>query len=160
MLTIQLITMGKAADKNLLAAAAEYEKRLSAFCRFSVVELPEEKLQEEKASPALIERALAKEGERILAATKGSVLVALTIEGQPLTSNALAEKLQRHAGAGDSRIAFVIGSSHGLAPAVKQAAAWQLSLSALTFPHELARLVLTEQIYRAFQILSGGKYHK
>ncbi len=161
MQTVTLIAVGKLNADYYAAAAADYVKRLSAYCRLRVVELPEEKIMEKSASPALIERALEKEGRAILAAVpKGSALTALCVEGVQCTSEALAEALAARAGSGAGDAVFVIGSSHGLADSVKRAAAQKLSMSKMTFPHQLARVMLLEQLYRAYSILNGGKYHK
>ena len=159
MLTIQLICMGKLKESYWREACAEYAKRLSAFCRFSILELPESRLPD-APSPAQIEAALRDEGEKILAAAGNAPLLTLCIEGKPLSSEQLAEKLNAMAVNGASRICFVIGSSFGLSDAVKRAAAFRLSMSSMTFPHQLARVMLCEQAYRAFQILNHGKYHK
>lgn len=138
----------------------EYEKRLQAFCRFTAIELAEESLQEKAASPRQVEAALEKEGSRLLAALpKKARLLALCVEGKPLASEAFSALLEGYAQEG-GELALAIGSSHGLAPAVKQAAQRKISLSAMTLPHQMARLLLTEQVYRAFQIQAGGRYHK
>lgn len=161
MQTITLIVLGKMNADYYAKAAAEYAKRLGAFCKLQIVELPEESIAEKNASPALIVRALEKEAKAILAAVpKGSALVALCIEGKQKTSEELAAFLQARALSGVGAIAFVIGSSHGIAPQVKQQAIAKLSMSKMTFPHQLARVMLLEQIYRAFSINAGSKYHK
>lgn len=113
------------------------------------------------ASPAVIGKALEKEARAILAAVpKGSGLAALCVEGKQKTSEELAAYLDERAGSGAGDVAFVIGSSHGLADSVKQTASLRLSMSKMTFPHQLARVMLLEQLYRAFSINHGGKYHK
>ena len=156
-----LICVGKLSADYFAAACREYEKRLGAYCRFRAVELPEERIDEKQASPATVEKALKKEGEAILAAVRrGSELVALCVEGKPCSSEQLAALLQSNALYGGGSITFVIGSSHGLHPVVKQAAAARLSISPMTFPHQLCRLILTEQIYRACTINAGKRYHK
>lgn len=161
MQSVTLIAVGKLNEVYFSAAAAEYQKRLSAFCRLRVVEIPEETIAEKSASPALIAKALEKEGNAILAAVpKGSALIALCVEGKMLSSEALAAELERRALSGGSGVTFVIGSSHGLSPRVKEAAALRLSMSPMTFPHKLARVMLLEQIYRAFSISAGTRYHK
>ena len=160
MQSCNLICVGKLSADYFAAGYREYEKRLSAFCNFRVVELPEEKIDEKQASPPLIAKALEKEGAAILSALpKASTLVALCIEGKPYSSEQLAGFLRERALYGKG-ISFVIGSSHGLSPAVKKAAEIQLSISPMTFPHQLCRLLLTEQIYRAYTINAGTKYHK
>lgn len=138
----------------------EYEKRLQAFCQFTAIELAEEPLQEKTASPKQVVVALEKEGGRLLAALpKKAKLVALCVEGKPVTSPEFATLLEGCAMEGEELV-LAIGSSHGLSPAVKQAAAHKISLSAMTLPHQMARLLLTEQVYRGFQICAGGRYHK
>lgn len=161
MQTVTILAPGRLNADYYAKAAAEYAKRLSAYCRLRVVELAEEPIAEKNASPAVIEKALEKEGKAILAAVpKGSCLVALCIEGGQKTSEELAEFFAARAQSGAGDVAFAIGSSHGLAECVKRAAALRLSMSRMTFPHQLARVMLLEQIYRAFSILHGGKYHK
>ena len=161
MMNLTVIAVGKLNAAYYRQAAAEYEKRLGAFCRVHVAELAEEPVAEKNAGPAVIERALEKEGRAILAAVpKGAALVALCVEGRQLSSEALARRLAEWAVTGVSCAAFAIGSSHGLSPQVKQAAALRLSMSEMTFPHQLARVMLLEQTYRAMKIAAGEKYHK
>lgn len=159
MFTVNLICVGKLKESYWREACAEYAKRLSAFCRFTIVELPESRLPD-NPSASQIETALRAEGEKILAAANGSPLFALCIEGKPVSSEQLAEKIGALAVNGASTLCFAIGSSYGLSDAVKRAAALRLSMSPMTFPHQLARVMLCEQTYRAFQILNHGKYHK
>lgn len=157
---ITILAVGKAGG-FYAEGVAEYQKRLGSLCRFEVLELAEEPLREKNATPAQVEAALQKEGARILAAVpKGAQLVALCVEGRQISSPAFAALLEETAASGAPAVAFAIGSSHGLAPQVKQAAGHRLSLGELTLPHQLARLVLTEQIYRALMIRSGSRYHK
>ena len=161
MQTITLIALGKLNADYYAKAAAEYAKRLSAYCRLNIVELPEEPIAEKNASPAVIGEALEKVARAILTAVpKGSSLAALCVEGKQKTSEELAAYLDERAGSGAGDVAFVIGSSHGLADSVKQTASLRLSMSKMTFPHQLARVMLLEQLYRAFSINHGGKYHK
>lgn len=158
---IDLICIGKLNAPYFAAGVAEYAKRLGGYCDFRIIELPEETVREKNASPAAIAKALDKEGDHILANLhKGAALVALCIEGKELSSEELAARIADAAQSGAGDMAFVIGSSHGLAPKVKQAAALRMSMSRMTFPHQLARLMLTEQLYRAFSINAGAKYHK
>ena len=158
MLNLTVIAVGRLNAAYYKQAAAEYEKRLSAFCKVHVIELAEEAIAEKNASPAVIEKALEK---AILAAVpKGAVLTALCVEGRQLSSEALAHRLSEWAVSGVSCAAFAIGSSHGLSPQVKQAAALRLSMSEMTFPHQLARVMLLEQLYRACCIHAGKRYHK
>ena len=161
MQNIDLICVGKLNAPYFAAGVAEYQKRLAAFCRFRIIELPEAPLPDKNASPAQIEKALEKEGKAILAAVrKGACLVALCVEGKQISSEELAAQIERQALSGAGDMAFVIGSSHGLAPAVKAAASARISLGRITLPHQLARLVLAEQLYRACTINAGMKYHK
>lgn len=161
MQSVTLIVIGKLGQKFLQEGCAEYQKRLSAFCDFKVVELSEETIHEKSASQAAIDKALDKEAERILAAVpKGAELCALCIEGKQISSEEMASYLNEKALSGSGSVAFVIGSSHGLSPIVKQKAAKRISMSKMTFPHQLARLLLCEQLYRAYTILTGIKYHK
>ena len=158
---ITLICVGKLGQEFLQKGCAEYAKRLGGFCDLKIVELPEELIREKSAGPAQIGKALEKEGERILAAVpKGASLAALCIEGKQISSEELAALLREKAGSGHADIAFVIGSSHGLSQRVKDQAQLRLSMSRMTFPHQLARLMLLEQIYRAASINAGTKYHK
>lgn len=157
---IKVIALGRAAG-FYADGVAEYQKRMGRHCRFELVELAEEPVDEAHASPALVAAALEKEGGRILAAVpKAARLVALCVEGKQQTSEEFSAFLADAALGGAPAVAFAIGSSHGLAPAVKRQAALRLSLSGLTLPHQLARLVLVEQIYRAMMIRAGSRYHK
>lgn len=161
MQNIDLICLGKLNAAYCAAGVAEYQKRLSAFCNFRIIELPEELIREKNASAAVIEKALDKEGTAILShVRKGATIVAMCVEGKLVSSEDLAAFVSERALQGAGDIAFVIGSSHGLSPKVKQAAALKFSMGRITLPHQLARLVLTEQIYRAFSINNGIKYHK
>lgn len=159
MMTVSLICIGKLKEKYWRDACAEYEKRLSAFCRFQIVELPESRLPD-TPSEAQKEAALEEEGKRILTAVGNAHLIALCIEGKEQSSERLASMVQELSIRGVSSLAFCIGSSFGLSPRVKQAAQLRLSFSPMTFPHQLARVMLCEQIYRVFQINTNGKYHK
>ena len=161
MQNIDLICLGKLNAAYCAAGVAEYQKRLSAFCNFRIIELPEELIREKNASAAVIEKALDREGTAILShVRKGAAIVAMCIEGKLVSSEDLAAFVSERALQGAGDIAFVIGSSHGLSPTVKEAAALNFSMGRITLPHQLARLVLTEQIYRAFSINNGIKYHK
>ncbi|MBM6920067.1 23S rRNA (pseudouridine(1915)-N(3))-methyltransferase RlmH [Phocea massiliensis] len=158
MLTIRIVCIGKLKESYLRDAQAEYAKRLGAFCKLEIVELSEYRLPD-KPSEAQIQKGLTEEGVQILAKLSG-VCVPLCIEGKTISSPALAEKIASFANCGESTITFVIGGSFGLSDEVKQRGAFKLSMSPMTFPHQLARIMLLEQVYRAFQIQSGGKYHK
>ncbi len=159
MRNIRLITVGKLKESYLSQGCAEYLKRLSAYAKVQVIELDETRLPE-RPSQAQIDAALAAEGEKILDKAKGSALIALCVEGDLLSSEQLAAKLDALEVQGNSAISLVIGSSFGLDEAVKKAAVLRLSFSRMTFPHQLMRLMLCEQLYRACSISAGGKYHK
>ena len=160
MLTITLIALGKLKESWLREAEAEYRKRLTAFCKFNIIELSPEALPSEP-SDAQVRAALDKEGARILAAVPhGAYTVAMCIEGAEQPSEQFSRELDRLAVSGHSSLVFIIGSSHGLSDEVKAFADAKLSMSRMTFPHQLARVMLLEQLYRAFQISTGGKYHK
>ena len=161
MQNIDLICIGKLNASYFAAGVAEYQKRLGGFCNFRIVELPEVTIADKNASERQIAKALEKEGEAILhAVRKGAYLVALCVEGKQISSEELAELLAQRAGSGAGDVAFVIGSSHGLDERVKRAAQARISLGRITLPHQLARLVMTEQLYRACTINAGMKYHK
>lgn len=155
---IQLIAVGKLKERWMHDGFAEYEKRLSRYCKFMLTELPESRLPDDP-NEAETAAALEQEGKAILQAARGKI-IALCIEGKPHSSEQLAAVLAQAGVTGDSAVSFVIGSSFGLSDAVKQRAGLRLSMSPMTFPHQLARVLLMEQIYRAFQINAGGKYHK
>ena len=160
MFEITLITVGKLKEKFYLAAAAEYEKRLRGFCCFKLLELPETRLPD-NPSPAEISAGLEKEAELILSKVpKGAWFCTLTPEGKLLSSEALANKLKDIKLMGKSCACFLIGSSFGIAPRVKENADFKLSMSPMTFPHHLARIMVLEQLYRAEAIQAGSKYHK
>ncbi len=160
MLDITVIAMGKLKERFYLDAAAEYEKRLKGYCQFKLLELPEIRLPE-NPSPADISAGLEKEADMIAAKIpKGSWLCVLTPEGKLLSSEALASKLKDVKVSGKSSLCFLIGSSFGMSPHLKEAADFKLSMSPMTFPHHLARIMVLEQIYRAEAIQAGSKYHK
>ncbi len=142
---INIVCVGKLKEEYLRSAAAEYLKRLSRFAKVSVIEIEEG-------------RTLKDESVSVMKALKGYV-IALCVEGEKLSSEAFSEKLGTLADRGEE-ITFVIGSSCGLAPEVKSSADFKLSFSEMTFPHQLMRVILLEQVYRAFMIMSGGEYHK
>jgi 23S rRNA (pseudouridine1915-N3)-methyltransferase len=160
MLNIRLICVGKLKERFFAEAVAEYTKRLNAFCRLELVELPEERLSE-KPSAAEIEAALNREAEQIeKKLLKDGTLVCLCVEGEQMESEAFAGLLTRSESGGRPRISFVIGGSFGLSGKLKDRADLRLSMSKMTFPHHLARVMLLEQIYRGFQIKEGSRYHK
>ncbi len=157
MLNITVLCVGKLKESFYIAAVREYEKRLKGYCKLTLLELPEEKLPN-APSQAQINAALEKEAQAIF--SKLPKRATLCIEGKELSSEQLAQKFQQWATSGVSAIALVIGSSYGLHPLVKQQAALRLSMSPMTFPHHLARVMLLEQVYRAFKINEGSLYHK
>ena len=159
MATIKIITVGTLKEDYLRGAVAEYEKRLSGFCKIESVNLKEAKLPSDP-SEGDIRRALGEEAKMILAAMPDRAYkIAMCVEGKQFSSEELAKKLDM-AFSQSSEICFVIGSSHGLDDSVKKAADLRLSVSMLTFPHQLMRVVLLESIYRCLNILKGTKYHK
>ena len=157
---VTIICTGKLKEKFYLDAAAEYAKRLSRFCTLTILELPEERLPE-SPSPAQIEAALAREADAVRAKLPaGCLLIAMCVEGQERSSEALARYLAEAAARGAGHIVFLIGSSYGMHHSLKQQADLRLSMSPMTFPHHLARVMLLEQIYRSFKIREGSSYHK
>lgn len=160
MFDITLIAMGKLKEKFYISAATEYAKRLGGYCRFSLLELPESRLPE-NPSEAEIAAGLEKEAGVILERIpKGAWFCVLTPEGRELSSEAFAEKMKEVKLSGKSSACFLIGSSFGMAPRVKQRADFRLSMGPMTFPHHLARIMVLEQLYRAEAIQAGSKYHK
>lgn len=157
---VSVICVGKLKERFYADAAAEYVKRLSRYCKLDVVELPEERLPDDP-SPALIDAALAREADAIRAKLPpSSCLIAMCVEGRMRSSEELAHLMAAWANQGEKQLVFLIGGSFGLHPSIKAQAAAQLSMSPMTFPHHLARVMLLEQIYRAYQINAGTKYHK
>ncbi len=157
---VTVVCLGKLKEKYLRDACDEYIKRLGAFCRCEIAELTPVRLPD-NPSPAQIQAALAQEAAQIKSRIpKGAAVFALCIEGKTVSSEAFSELLEQAAVQGGSDVVFLIGSSYGLNEELKKAAHYRLSMSPMTFPHQLARVMLLEQIYRAFQISSGGKYHK
>lgn len=144
MISIQVICLGKLKEKFYAQAVDEYLKRLTAYAKMQVIELPE----------------TATAGDILSKVAGGAYLIPMCIEGEMLSSEALAEKISGVANRGISKIAFFIGGSDGLPQGVKDKADLKLSMSRMTFPHHFARVMLLEQIYRAFKINEGGKYHK
>lgn len=160
MFDITLIVMGKLKEKFYISAAEEYAKRLKGYCQFQIIELPEARLPE-SPSPAEIAAGLEKEAEAILAKIpKGAWFCVLTPEGKMLSSEALADKMREVKLSGKSSACFLIGSSFGIAQRIKALAAYKLSMSPMTFPHHLARIMVLEQLYRCEAIQAGSKYHK
>ena len=160
MLSVQIICVGKMKEKFYIGAAEEYAKRLSAYCKLTVTELTEEKLPQ-NPSQAQIDAALAKESQAIRAKLPDrGELVALCVEGKLHSSEQLAQLVQNCQLNSAKHLVFLIGGSFGLDPALKQECRVRLSMSPMTFPHHLARVMLLEQIYRAFKINEGSAYHK
>lgn len=157
---VTVLCVGKLKEKFYLEAAAEYVKRLQRFCKLELVELPESRLPE-SPSPAEVQRALAAEAVAIRERLpKGGAVIALCIEGKPCPSVELSRRMEELAVAGKTQLTFLIGGSVGLDEGIKKQADWRLSMSPMTFPHHMARIMLLEQIYRAYQIAGGAKYHK
>ncbi len=159
MATIKIITVGTLKEEYLRDAVAEYEKRISGFCKVESVNIKESKLPQDP-SEGDIRRALDEEAKQILAVMPDrSYKIAMCVEGKQFSSEELSSKIES-AFSASNEICFVIGSSHGLSDKVKGAADLKLSVSRLTFPHQLMRVVLLESIYRCLNIIKGTKYHK
>ena len=157
---VSIICVGKMKEKFYIEAAAEYVKRLSRFCKLEIVELPEDRLPDDP-SQAQIDAALAKEADAIRAKLPASCyIIAMCVEGKTHSSEELAKLMEDSVHQGGSHLVFLIGGSFGLHPSVKALASFKLSMSPMTFPHHLARVMLLEQIYRGYQINNGSKYHK
>lgn len=157
---ITVIAVGKIKEKFYEQAVAEYQKRLSRYCRLEIIQVADEKTPD-GASEIVENQIKEKEGTRILAQIKeGAYVIALAIEGEMLTSEGLAEKMEKLAVTGTSHIVFVIGGSLGLSGEVLGRADYRLSFSRMTFPHQLMRVILLEQVYRGYRIISGEPYHK
>ena len=157
---ITLITVGKIKEKYFTDAISEYSKRLSRYCKMDIVEVPDEKTPD-GASETLETQIKDKEGEKILAKIPdGAYVVALAIEGKMLDSEELADKMEKWNVSGISHVVFVIGGSLGLSAKVLNRADFKLSFSKMTFPHQLMRVILLEQIYRSFRIRNNEPYHK
>lgn len=157
---ITLITVGKVKEKFYRDAIAEYSKRLSRYCKLSIIEVADEKTPD-KASEALEQQIKEKEGERILSKlSEDAYTIVLAIDGKNPDSVELAEKIKKLGVHGVSHIQLIIGGSLGLDEAVMKKADYKLSFSRMTFPHQLMRVILLEQIYRSYRIISGEPYHK
>ena len=160
MLNMRIVCVGKLREQFYIDAFNEYSKRLSAYCKFECVELNETKLG---SSPSDKEIAAALDKEAVdieRALGKDAYVIAMCVEGKQLKSEDFAQKINSRAVSGRGRICFVIGGSFGISQRIKQRADMRLSMSEMTFPHHLARVMLAEQIYRAFKIIKGSKYHK
>ena len=160
MLNIKLICVGRLRERFYIDAFDEYARRLSAYCKFECVELNEVKLGD-KPSDKEIENALVRESADIeKAIPKDAYVIAMCVGAKQLKSEELAQKINSLAISGRGKICFIIGGSFGMAESVKKRADMRLGVSAMTFPHHLARVMLTEQIYRSFKIIEGSRYHK
>ena len=157
---ISLITVGKIKEKYLKDAIAEYSKRLSKYCKLEIIEVADEKTPD-NASEVVEDQIRSKEAERILKHVKDDAFViTLEINGRQLTSEELAGKIDTLGIQGHSHIAFIIGGSIGLGREVLKKSNFALSFSKMTFPHQLMRVILLEQIYRSYRIINGEPYHK
>ena len=157
---VTILCTGKLKEKFYLDAVAEYVKRLSRFCKLEIVELPEERLPEDP-SPAQIEAALSKEADAVRAKLpNGCLVIAMCVEGRERSSEELAQLVGTWEQSSAKHLVFLIGGSYGLHPSIKAEAQVKLSMSPMTFPHHLLRVMLLEQIYRAYQINAGSRYHK
>lgn len=160
MLNIKIICVGKLRERFYIDAFNEYARRLSAYCKFECAELNETKLGD-NPSDKEIENALVRESADIeKAIPKDAYVIAMCVGAKQLKSEELAQKINSLALSGRGRICFIIGGSFGMAESVKQRADMRLGMSEMTFPHHLARVMLTEQIYRSFKIIEGSRYHK
>ncbi len=160
MFNIKILCVGKLKEKFFSDAVSEYLKRLSAYCRIEIEELPESRLSG-APSDAEISAALAREaGSLKLRIPKDALVIAMCIEGKELDSKQLSDFIELCGVKGKNRICFIIGGSMGLDESIKKEAALKLSMSKMTFPHHLARVMLLEQLYRGFKIAEGAKYHK
>ena len=159
-MNISIVTVGKLKEKYLKQGIEEYSKRLSAYAKIDIIEIPDEKAPETLSEQEMLQ-VKGKEGERILSKIPDDAhVIALAIEGKMKSSEELAETLDKLATYGKSKIVFVIGGSLGLSKDVMKRANDTLSFSKMTFPHQLMRLILVEQVYRAFRINRGEPYHK
>ena len=157
---VTVLCVGKLKERFYIDAAAEYVKRLQRHCKLELIELPEQRLPDDP-SPAEIQKALRAEGDAIREKLpKGGAVIALCIEGKPCSSQELSRRMADLAVQGKTQLTFLIGGSVGLDEDLKRRADWRLSMSPMTFPHHMARIMLLEQIYRAYQIAGGTKYHK
>lgn len=159
-MNISLICVGKIKEKFLADAIGEYSKRLSKYCKLDIIEVPDEKTPD-NASAKLEEQIKEKEGESILKHIKDNMFViVLAINGKQLSSEELADYISNLGINGNSNIALIIGGSLGLSKEVLNRANYKLSFSKMTFPHQLMRVILLEQVYRSFRIINGEPYHK
>lgn len=160
MLTVKLICVGKMREKFYIDAFSEYVKRLQSYCKFELCEIAEQRLSENPKSGE-IDAALSKEAAEILKNLPNDAFtVALCVEGKQLPSEGIAKLISDRENSGKPKLCFIIGGSFGLHDSVKNRADMKLSMSEMTFPHHLARVMLAEQIYRGFKINEGSRYHK
>ena len=157
---VSILCVGKLKETFYRDAVEEYSKRLQRFCKLEITELPETRLPEDP-SPAQVRQALAAEAvlirERL---PRGGAVIALCVEGKPCSSEELSRRMADFGVAGRTQLTFLIGGSFGLDETLKREADWRLSMSPMTFPHHMARVMLLEQVYRAYQIAVGTRYHK
>lgn len=157
---ISILSVGKVKEKYLKDGIAEYSKRLSRYCRLEITEVPDEKTPD-GASAAVEEQIKKTEGERLLRFIRDSdYVIALAIDGRMLDSVELSQQIERLGVQGNSSLVFVIGGSLGLSEEILRRADYRLSFSRMTFPHQLMRMILLEQIYRSYRIINGEPYHK
>ena len=160
MIGITIIALGKLKEKYMREFSEEYQKRLSAYCKLNIVELSP-KMLSDNPSENEIKNALTAEAQQIKAKIpSNSYVFSMCIEGKQMTSERFSQKISTLAVDGVSNLVFVLGSSFGLADELKKQSDFRFSMSEMTFPHQMARVMLLEQLYRAFQIANGGKYHK
>lgn len=160
MLSVKFICIGKLRERFFQDAFAEYQKRLGAYCRLEVLELTEQRLPE-RPSSAEIQAALTREaGEILKAISQDAYVVALCVEGKEQASEFMAKLVEERENSGKPKLCFVVGGSFGLSENVKSRADFRLSMSKMTFPHHLARIMLAEQLYRGYKIREGARYHK
>ncbi len=160
MLNVKFICVGKLRERFFQDAFAEYQKRLGGYCRLEVLELSEQRLPE-RPSQAEIDAALAREaGEILKAIPQDAYTVALCVEGKEQPSEFMASLVEGRENSGKPKLCFVVGGSFGLSETVKNRADLRLSMSKMTFPHHLARIMLAEQLYRGYKIREGARYHK
>ena len=157
---VSILCVGKLKGKFYRDAVEEYSKRLQRFCKLEITELPETRLPEDP-SPAQVRQALAAEAALIRERLpRGGAVIALCVEGKPCSSEELSRRMADFGVAGRTQLTFLIGGSFGLDETLKREADWRLSMSPMTFPHHMARVMLLEQVYRAYQIAVGTRYHK
>ena len=160
MINVKFICVGRMREKYYIEAFKEYQKRLGAYCKFEISELEEQRLSD-KPSEKEIQAALTKEGGEILKQIpKDTYTVCMCVEGKLKSSEDMAKIILERENSGKPKLCFIIGGSFGICEQVKNAADLKLSMSKMTFPHHLARVILAEQVYRGFKINEGSKYHK